>query len=242
MIKIEKIKKSFNDKIVLENINLEIQTGESLAIIGSSGCGKSVLLKNIVGLLKPDEGRIFIDGIDITNLSQKKLYSIRQKFGFLFQGAALFDSITVEENIALPLIENNYKYTTKEIKKLVAEKLDLVKLPGIEKQKPSELSGGMKKRVGLARALITNPKYIFYDEPTTGLDPITSDAIDDLIANLNEQLKVTSIVVTHDMLSVKKISKRVVMLYNGNVHFDGSFDDLLNSEDKIIKKFINRTI
>lgn len=242
MIKIEKIKKSFNDKIVLENINLEIQTGESLAIIGSSGCGKSVLLKNIVGLLKPDEGRIFIDGIDITNLSQKKLYSIRQKFGFLFQGAALFDSITVEENIALPLIENNYKYTTKEIKKLVAEKLDLVKLPGIEKQKPSELSGGMKKRVGLARALITNPKYIFYDEPTTGLDPITSDAIDDLIANLNEQLKVTSIVVTHDMLSVKKISKRVVMLYNGNVHFDGSFDDLLNSEDKVVKKFINRTI
>ncbi len=242
MIKIEKIKKSFNDKIVLENINLEIQTGESLAIIGSSGCGKSVLLKNIVGLLKPDEGRIFIDGIDITNLSQKKLYSIRQKFGFLFQGAALFDSITVEENIALPLIENNYKYTTKEIKKLVAEKLDLVKLPGIEKLKPSELSGGMKKRVGLARALITNPKYIFYDEPTTGLDPITSDAIDDLIANLNEQLKVTSIVVTHDMLSVKKISKRVVMLYNGNVHFDGSFDDLLNSEDKVVKKFINRTI
>ncbi|HOJ36875.1 MAG TPA: ABC transporter ATP-binding protein [Ignavibacteriales bacterium] len=242
MIKIEKIKKSFNDKIVLENINLEIQTGESLAIIGSSGCGKSVLLKNIVGLLKPDEGRIFIDGIDITNLSQKKLYSIRQKFGFLFQGAALFDSITVEENIALPLIENNYKYTTKEIKKLVSEKLDLVKLPGIEKLKPSELSGGMKKRVGLARALITNPKYIFYDEPTTGLDPITSDAIDDLIANLNEQLKVTSIVVTHDMLSVKKISKRVVMLYNGNVHFDGSFDDLLNSEDKVVKKFINRTI
>lgn len=242
MIKIENLNKSFNSKNVLFGINLEIPNGETLAIIGSSGCGKSVLLKNIVGLLVPDSGKIYIDNVDITNISKKQLYKIRQKFGFLFQGAALFDSITVEENIALPLIENKYKYSKKEIQKLVAEKLELVKLPGIEKLKPAELSGGMKKRVGLARALITNPEYIFYDEPTTGLDPVTSDAIDDLIATLNEQLKVTSIVVTHDMLSVKKISKRIIMLYNGKIHFDGTYEDLINSDDPVVKNFINRTL
>lgn len=242
MIKIENLNKSFNSKNVLSGIDLEIPNGETLAIIGSSGCGKSVLLKNIVGLLIPDSGKVYIDNVDITNISKKQLYKIRQKFGFLFQGAALFDSITVEENIALPLIENKYKYTKKEIQKLVAEKLELVKLPGIEKLKPAELSGGMKKRVGLARALITNPEYIFYDEPTTGLDPVTSDAIDDLIASLNEQLKVTSIVVTHDMLSVKKISKRIIMLYDGKIHFDGTYEDLINSDDPVVKNFINRTL
>jgi phospholipid/cholesterol/gamma-HCH transport system ATP-binding protein len=241
MIKIINIVKKFNNKIVLNKLNLNINNGESVAIIGSSGCGKSVLLKHIVGLLKPDDGNVFIDNYDINTISLKELYKIRQKFGFLFQGAALFDSITVEENIALPLIENKYNLKQKEIQKLVSEKLELVKLPNIHKLKPSELSGGMKKRVALARALITNPEYMLYDEPTTGLDPVTSDAIDELIKNLTDQLKITSIVVTHDMLSVKNISQRVVMLYNGNIHFDGSYDELMNSNDKVVKTFINRT-
>ena len=199
MIEIIDLHKSFAGKEVLKGIDLQINEGETLAIIGRSGCGKSVLLKHIVALLFPDKGDVKIEGKSILNLDEKSLYKIRTQFGFLFQGAALFDSMTVEENVGLPLVENDNSISKIDIDKAVAEKLELVGLPGIQKLKPAELSGGMRKRVGLARALIANPKYILYDEPTTGLDPIMSDSIDQLIKDLSDKLNVTSIVVTHDM-------------------------------------------
>lgn len=241
MIEIVNLHKYFRDKKVLRGVDLTINDGETLAIIGPSGCGKSVLLKNIVRLLEPDNGKVIIDGKDISELSQKELYQLRIKFGFLFQSAALFDSMTVEENISLPLLEHFSNLSAIEIKKAVAEKLEMVGLPGTEQLKPSELSGGMKKRVGLARALITNPSYILYDEPTTGLDPIMSDSIDLLIKKLNEQLSVTSIIVTHDMFSVKNVADRIVMLHEGKVYFQGNPDELLNTDDKIVSDFIRRT-
>lgn len=241
MIEIKNLHKSFGGNKVLRGIDLTINTGESIAIIGKSGCGKSVLLKNIVGLIMPDEGEIFVDGLSVNNLSKEKLYDIRKRFGFLFQGAALFDSMTVFENVSLPLVENNYNFTEEEIKKLVEEKLSLVGLPGTENLKPSELSGGMKKRVGLARALITNPKYILYDEPTTGLDPVTSDSIDELIKELNTKMNVTSIVVTHDIFSVQKTAERIAMIHEGKIHFVGNLEEMLQINDPIIKNFIKRS-
>ena len=242
MIEIKNLHKTFENNSVLRGVNLTIKQGETLAIIGPSGCGKSVLLKHIVGLLEPDTGCVCIEQKDISNLNQNELYEIRKLFGFLFQGAALFDSMTIEENIALPLIENEYNYSKTKVDSIVAEKLELVGLPGIQKKKPSELSGGMKKRVGLARALVTNPKYILYDEPTTGLDPIMSDSIDELINHLNEQLNVTSIVVTHDMFSVKNVADKVSMMHNGKIYFSGTYDEVLQSNDAIIQNFIKRTL
>lgn len=241
MIEIKNLHKNFKNKSVLKGINLSIHDGETLAIIGPSGCGKSVLLKNIVRLLEPDEGTVIIDGKDISELSKKELYKLRTKFGFLFQGAALFDSMTVEENVSLPLLEHFKNYTQAEIKKAVSEKLEMVGLRGIEKLKPSELSGGMKKRVGLARALITNPNYIFYDEPTTGLDPIMSDSIDFLIKELADKLSVTSIVVTHDMFSVKNVANKIAMIHDGKIYFHGTPEELLSNDDVIISNFIRRT-
>jgi len=241
MIEIINLHKSFGDNNVLRGVNLEIKEGESLAIIGRSGCGKSVLLKHIVGLLLPDEGYIKFDGKIISNLNRKDLYEIRRKFGFLFQGAALFDSMTVEENVEIALVENDSGFSKEEIKKIVEEKLELVGLPGTQNLKPSELSGGMKKRVGLARALVSNPEYILYDEPTTGLDPIMSDSIDDLIKDLNQKLNVTSIIVTHDMFSVKNTADRIAMMHEGKIYFTGTSAEVLESSDPIIKKFIQRT-
>lgn len=242
MIEIKDLHKSFEDNYVLQGVTLNINQGETLAIIGPSGCGKSVLLKHIVGLLKPDKGCVCIEGEDLNHVSENKLYEIRKMFGFLFQGAALFDSMTIEENISLPLVENNYGFSLSELAKIVTEKLELVDLPGIQKKKPAELSGGMKKRVGLARALVTNPKYILYDEPTTGLDPIMSDSIDDLINHLNEQLNVTSIVVTHDMFSVKNVADKVSMMHNGKIYYSGTYDEILRSTDTTIQEFIKRTV
>lgn len=241
MIEIKNLHKSFGSKKVLSGVDLNIHDGETIVIIGRSGCGKSVLLKHIVGLLSPDEGFVKVEGKIINELSEKELYEVRRNFGFLFQGAALFDSMTVGENVALPLVEANKKTAESEIVKLVEEKLELVGLPGILNLKPSELSGGMKKRVGLARALITNPNYILYDEPTTGLDPIMSDSIDNLIKELAEKLKVTSIVVTHDMFSVKNVAHKVAMMHEGVIHFVGNIDKLENSTDAIITDFIKRT-
>jgi len=241
MIKITDVYIKFDTQKVLQGINLQIETGETIAIIGKSGCGKSVLLKVIVALLWPDRGLVNIDGKTTEFLSEKDLYEVRRRFGFLFQGAALFDSMTVEENIALPIIENDYDITELAMKKKIAEKLELVELPGIEKLKPSELSGGMRKRVGLARALITEPDYILYDEPTTGLDPISSDNIDSVIKQLSQQLNATSIVVTHDMFTVKNIVDRVAMLHQGKIYFDGTPKQLLESKDKVIDEFIKRT-
>jgi len=241
MIEIIDVHKSFGGNKVLQGVNLKINEGETLAIIGRSGCGKSVLLKHIVGLLFPDSGTIKIEGKDLNNVSTSELYSIRRSFGFLFQGAALFDSMTVEENIGLPIVENNTSFSLKELEKNIEEKLELVGLPGIQKLKPAELSGGMKKRVGLARALITNPKYILYDEPTTGLDPIMSDSIDDLIKDLNEKINVTSIVVTHDMFSVKNVADKIAMMHEGKIYFEGSPEAIINSTDQVINNFIKRT-
>ena len=241
MIEIRNLHKSFNSNKVLQGVNLDIETGETLVIIGRSGCGKSVLIKHIVGLLFPDEGYVKVEGKRVDELNMQQLYELRRKFGFLFQGSALFDSMTVEENVSLPLVESGRKYSQAELDKRVDEKLDLVGMKDVQKLKPAELSGGMKKRVGLARALITNPDYIFYDEPTTGLDPIMSDSIDDLIKELTDKLNVTSVVVTHDMYSVKKVAHDVAMMHDGKIYFKGSPNQLLSSNDPIIKEFIQRT-
>jgi len=241
MIEIINLHKNFGSNRVLRGVNLNIHEGESLAIIGKSGCGKSVLLKHIVGLMSSDEGEVKIEGQSLNDVDQKQLYQIRRQFGFLFQGAALFDSMTVLENVGLPLVENNLGYSKEEIEKIVAEKLELVELPGTQNLKPAELSGGMKKRVGLARALVTNPKYILYDEPTTGLDPVMSDSIDELIKDLNEKINVTSIIVTHDMFSVKNCAEKVAMMHEGKIYFTGTPLELLDSSDEVIQNFIKRT-
>lgn len=241
MIEIKNLHKSFGSKKVLNGVNLTIEQGETIVIIGRSGCGKSVLIKHIVGLLNPDDGYVKVEDKIVNNLSQNELYELRKKFGFLFQGAALFDSMTVQENVSLPLVESKNGYSSKEIKRIVEEKLALVDLEGNLQLKPSELSGGMKKRVALARALVTNPSYILYDEPTTGLDPIMSDSIDLLIKNLSERLNVTSVVVTHDMYSVKNVAHRVAMMNDGIIYFIGKPEELLTSSDKVIENFIRRT-
>ncbi|MEO8398529.1 MAG: ABC transporter ATP-binding protein [Ignavibacteriaceae bacterium] len=241
MIEIKNLYKKFGNNEVLRGVNLKIETGETLVIIGKSGEGKSVLLKHIVRLLKPDAGEVFVEDQLINNFSVKELYELRKRFGFLFQGAALFDSMTVEENISLPLVESGNGYNSEMLSEIVKEKLSLVGLQGIEKSKPAELSGGMKKRVGLARALVTNPDYILYDEPTTGLDPVRSDSIDKLIKELSEKLNVTSVVVTHDMFSVKNVANKVAMIHDGKIYFTGTTDELLKSNDKIIIDFIHRT-
>ncbi len=240
MIEIKNVKKNFGDKKVLNGVNLTINNGETLVIIGRSGCGKSVLLKLIVGLLKPDEGEIIIEGQALTKMKRKDLYAIRKNFGFLFQGAALFDSMNVEENVGLGLRENK-RYTDQKISEIVADKLELVGLPGIQNQSPADLSGGMKKRVSLARAIADDPKYILYDEPTTGLDPVMSDNIDELILDLAKKLKVTSIIVTHDIFSVIEIADRVVMMEGGVVYFSGTPKELFESEDIVITEFLKRT-
>ena len=241
MIEIKNLHKAFGDNKVLQGVNLDIDTGETLVIIGRSGCGKSVLIKHIVGLLYPDEGFVKVEGQKVDDMSMKELYQLRTKVGFLFQASALFDSMTVEENIFLPLVESGKRFTQAELNKKVSEKLELVGMAGVQKLKPAELSGGMKKRVGLARALITDPDYVFYDEPTTGLDPIMSDSIDDLIKELTDKLNVTSVVVTHDMYSVKNVANQVAMMHEGKIYFLGTPGELLSSTDRIIKEFIQRT-
>jgi phospholipid/cholesterol/gamma-HCH transport system ATP-binding protein len=240
MIEIKNLKKRFGRNEVLKGVDLIINKGETLVVIGKSGCGKSVLLKHIIGLLKPDEGEIFFEGVDLVKMKLKELNKIRLKFGFLFQGAALFDSMTVAENIGLGLKENT-RMTEGEIEKVVAEKLDLVGLPGTQKMKPSDLSGGMKKRVSLARSLATNPEYILYDEPTTGLDPVMSDAIDDMIKELSDRLQVTSVVVTHDIFSVYDVADKVAMMEDGKIYFHGTPKELVETTDPVIRGFLNRT-
>ncbi|MCZ7555126.1 MAG: ABC transporter ATP-binding protein [Bacteroidia bacterium] len=240
MIEIRGLRKTFGDgQPVLQGIDLTIQTGETIAIVGQSGCGKSVLLKHIIGLLQPDDGEVIVDGHNVHTLDEGALYQLRARFGFLFQGAALFDSMTVMENVALGLVENR-QLGENEIRRIVAEKLAMVGLPGIEQKKPSELSGGMRKRVGLARALATNPDYLLYDEPTTGLDPVMSNQIDALIANITRQLNATSIVVTHDMFSVYTIVHRVAMIHDGRIYFTGTPDEFRSTGDPVINDFIER--
>jgi phospholipid/cholesterol/gamma-HCH transport system ATP-binding protein len=241
MIQLLNVWKYFRDKRILSGVNLEIETGKVTTIIGRSGCGKSVMLKHIVGLLRPDDGKVFIEGEDISEMTARELSKIRKKMGLVFQNGALFDSLSVEENISLGLREHT-DMSGPDISKRVAQLLEMVGLPGIEKYRPSELSGGMKKRVSLARALSMDPKYVLYDEPTTGLDPIMSAIIDELIINLNEHLKMTSIVVTHDMGSVYKISDRVAMLHYGVVRFSGTPNELKTTADPVVKQFIEGNV
>ena len=237
MIEIINLSKTFTRSKVLDNLNLIINSGEVIVIIGRSGCGKSVLLKHIIGLIKPEIGQVIIDGNDMTKLEEHEMDRIRLSFGMLFQGAALFDSMTVGENVGFALREHT-NMSEEDVNKKVAGSLELVELKGIEKLMPSELSGGMKKRVGLARAICNNPKIILYDEPTTGLDPIMADAINGLIIDLNNKLNVTSIVVTHDMVSAFKIADRIAMLYKGKIITIGSPDEIKNTKDPIVKQFI----
>jgi phospholipid/cholesterol/gamma-HCH transport system ATP-binding protein len=240
MIQIRNLRKTFNESNhVLLGVDLTIPTGGTIAIVGQSGCGKSVLLKHIIGLLTPDEGEVLVDGQNVHKISEKELYALRGRFGFLFQGAALFDSMTVLENVSLSLVENT-DMPEEEIRIIVAEKLAMVGLPGIEDKKPAELSGGMRKRVGLARALATNPDYLLYDEPTTGLDPVRSNQIDALIAEITGKLNATSIVVTHDMFSVYNIVDNVAMMHEGRIYFTGTPAEFRDSDDPVIHDFIER--
>lgn len=237
MIEIKGLHKSFGGKPVLKGVDLTIRDGETLVIIGRSGCGKSVLLKHITGLMEPDEGNIFIDGQDMFSLSSEEQDRVRLSIGMVFQGAALFDSLSVGENVGYSLSEHT-KMPQSDIQARVSEKLSLVGLKGIEEAMPADLSGGMKKRVSLARAICNEPKIVLYDEPTTGLDPINSDVINDLILRTQERLKVTSIVVTHDMISAYKVGNRIAMLYDGKIIGVGTPDEIKNTSDPVIKQFI----
>ncbi|MGD9141216.1 MAG: ABC transporter ATP-binding protein [bacterium] len=236
-IKVVGVEKSFGDNKVLRGTNLSIKKGETIVVIGRSGCGKSVLLKHIIGLLKPDRGKVFVGGTEVTALGQRKLFELRQMFGMLFQSAALFDSLTVWENVGLGLIEHT-DMPRDEIRQRASEKLRLVGLKGIEDEKPAELSGGMKKRVGLARAITMDPEIILYDEPTTGLDPIMADVINELICNLKRTLSITSVVVTHDMKSAYKVGDRIAMLYEGEIVFEGTPEEIKCCGHPVIQQFV----
>lgn len=237
MIEIINLSKSFEDNRVLENLNLLIKSGETMVIIGRSGCGKSVLLKHIIGILRPDFGQVIINDRDVCRMRERELDSLRLKFGMLFQDSALFDSMTVGENVGFALREHT-DMPEEVIREKVAKALNMVELEGIENLMPAELSGGMKKRVGLARAICNAPDIILYDEPTTGLDPIMADAINNLIIDLNHKLKVTSIVVTHDMKSSYKIADRIAMLYHGKIVEVGTPEEIKNTEDPLVRQFI----
>jgi phospholipid/cholesterol/gamma-HCH transport system ATP-binding protein len=237
MIRIVDLYKSFGPKPVLRGVNLEVGDGETMVIIGQSGSGKSVLLKHIIGMLKPDAGRVLVDGVDITGLKPREMPEILRKFGMLFQGAALFDSLSVGENVGFGL-RRYTRHTKKEIEAIVAESLDKVGLRGVEALMPHELSGGMKKRVGLARAIAYKPQIILYDEPSTGIDPIRADSINDLINQMKRDLGVTSVVITHDMVSCYKVADRVAMLFNGVIIETGTPAEIQATANPIVRQFI----
>ena len=238
MIEVSQLRKSFGTQEVLRGVNLSISRGESAVIIGGSGCGKSVLLRHIIGLIQPDSGDVRIEGESIVNLSERELIKVRRKFGMLFQSAALFDSLTVAENVGF-LLDREEIMSREAIRKTVAEALDLVDLGGTENKKPAELSGGMRKRVGLARAIIYKPEIIVYDEPTTGLDPVVSDSIDQLVIKMRDQLNCTTIVVTHDTRSMRRVGNHVMMLHHGLIHANGKPNEIFKSTDPIVHKFVN---
>jgi len=237
VIKLVDVHKSFGPKKVLEGFSLEVNEGETMVIVGYSGTGKSVAIKHIVGLLEPDHGTVWVDGQEVPTLTRPELYALRSHIGYVFQFAALFDSLDIGENVAMGLRKEG-KMNEKEIVNRVAEALDLVDLPGVERKFPAELSGGMRKRVGIARAIARQPKYILYDEPTTGLDPVTSAIIDQLMIRMREKLRVTSIVITHDMRSAYTVGSRIAMLYEGKVRKVGTVDEIQHTDDPIVRQFI----
>ena len=237
MIEVRNLTKSFGSQRVLDDVSLNIERGEAVTIIGRSGGGKSVLLKHLIGLLQPDSGRVLIAGEDISRMSERELLRVRHRFGMVFQGAALFDSMTVFENVAFPLRREG-KWTEAQIVSKVAAALEMVELEGTQAKKPAELSGGMRKRVGLARAIVYEPEILIYDEPTTGLDPIVSDSIDRLIICVTERLNVTSVVVTHDMRSARRVGRRVFLLHQGRIHASGPPEVIFHSPDRIVQQFV----
>jgi phospholipid/cholesterol/gamma-HCH transport system ATP-binding protein len=237
IISFKNLSKSFGFSKVIENLSLDIFEGETITIIGGSGSGKSVLLKLLLGVLKPDDGKILFRGKDITEMDEWELIDVRKQIGMLFQGAALFDSLTTAENVAYPLREH-FKYDETKIRQIVMEKLKLVGLTESYNTMPSDLSGGMKKRVGLARAIATSPSVILYDEPTTGLDPANTMRINRLIRELQRKLHVTSVVVTHDMASAFLVSDRIAMLYNKRIEFVGTVEEAKKSSNSIVQHFI----
>jgi len=237
MIRLRGVKKRLGGKRVLDGLDLDIERGETIVVLGPSGTGKSVLLKHIIGLMIPDEGSIEVDGVEIVGLGEKALDEVRKNFGMLFQGAALFDSMSVGENVGLALREHR-RLPGAQIPVRVAECLAAVGLKGAEDLRTASLSGGMRKRVGLARAIAMNPDFILYDEPTTGLDPITADVIDQLVRSLQEKMGVTSVVVTHDLHSAYKVGDRLAMLYGGRVVFIGTPDEVRATRDPLVRQFI----
>ena len=238
MIRVVDLHKSFGGKKVLQGVNLEVDKGETLVIIGQSGSGKSILVKHLIGLIAPDKGEIFVEDVDITRLSEEDLYKVRRKFAMLFQGAALFDSLTVLENVRFGL-ERYTDFSHTKIDEMAREALQRVGLRGVDDLMPFELSGGMRKRVGLARAIAYNPEIILYDEPSTGIDPIRADAINDLIIQMKKDLNVTSIVITHDMVSTYKVADRVAMLYQGKIIAAGKPEEIRESKNPVIQQFIS---
>jgi len=240
MIRIRGLKKRLGAKQVLDGLDLDVTAGETVVVIGRSGSGKSVLLKHILGLMTPDEGSIEIDGEEIVGVRERDLDAVRKRFGMLFQGAALFDSLTVGENVALAMREHRH-LPPDEIPKRVAERLEWVGLQGVEDMKPASLSGGMRKRVGLARAIAMDPQFILYDEPTTGLDPIMADVIDQLIRAMQKRLGVTSVVVTHDLQSAFKIGDRFAMLHEGKIVFHGTTEETRGTSNPLVRQFIEGT-
>ncbi len=238
MIEVRDLRKSFGSHAILEGVSFAIEKGESVVIIGRSGGGKSVLLKHIIGLLKPDSGEVLIGGENIVPMDERQLLRVRHRFGMLFQGAALFDSMTVAENVAFALRRERV-LTENEIRRKVAEALEMVDLAGTEEKAPSELSGGMRKRVGLARAIVYQPEIVLYDEPTTGLDPIVSDSIDKLILRVRDRLDVTSVVVTHDMRSARRVGQRILMLHQKKIYVTGTAEEIFSSQDPVVRQFID---
>lgn len=231
------VRKAFGENEVLKGFSVAIEEGQTTSIIGGSGSGKSVALKHIVGLLRPDEGEVWVDGENVGRLDTESLYLLRRRVGYVFQFSALFDSMTVEENVGMGL-KRMREYSDAEIHDRAEECLRLVNLEGYGSRFPSELSGGQRKRAGLARAIATRPKYILYDEPTTGLDPVTTAVIDELIMRMADELEVTGVVITHDMKSAFRVSDRIAMLYDGRIRYEGTPDEIRNAEDPVVRGFI----
>src|SRR6516164_9279531 len=237
MIEVRHLEKSFGRHHVLDGVSFGIEKGESVVIIGRSGGGKSVLLKHLIALLQPDAGQVLIEGENIVAMNERQLLRVRRKFGMLFQGAALFDSLTVAENVAFAF-RRAHTLPEAEIREKVAHVLEMVDLPGTEEKDPSELSGGMRKRVGLARAIIYEPQIVLYDEPTTGLDPIVADSIDQLILRVRDRLDVTTVVVTHDMRTARRLGQRIIMLHNRKIHTIGTPEEIFGSADPVVHNFV----
>jgi phospholipid/cholesterol/gamma-HCH transport system ATP-binding protein len=236
-ITLEGVRKAFGDKVILDGVSLDVPEGRTLAVIGASGVGKSVLLKTVVGLLEPDQGSVVVDGQVVTELGRSELFELRRRVGYVFQFAALFDSMTVRENLEMGLRRMPDVDREQRLER-VQESLRLVEMEGYDDRMPGELSGGQRKRVGLARAIATRPKYLLYDEPTTGLDPVTTAVIDGLILKMDEELGVTSVVVTHDMTSAYRVADRIAMLYDGRIRFNGTPDEIQAAEDPVVRGFI----